>query len=145
MSRRIIFQNPETGIVAVVVPAPGVSMERALQDVPADLLVTAEEVPTESIPVDRTFRGAWFHDLTEAPQKVGVEMTKAKDITHDRRRLKRSAEFAPLDIEATIPTMAESAEAVRQVIREKYDTIQVNIDACTTPESLKVIIDTEGI
>jgi hypothetical protein len=71
---------------------------------------------------------------------ITVNMPKAKAIAHDIRRAKRAAEFAPLDIQATIPAQAAQAEAARQVIRDKYADMQTDIDAAATPEELKSII-----
>ena len=68
---------------------------------------------------------------------ITVDMTKAKEIAHEKRRAARAEEFAPLDIKATIPTEAEAAEAARQAVREKYAVLQEQMDAATTPEELK--------
>ncbi len=71
---------------------------------------------------------------------ITVDMTKAKVIAHEKRRQARSEEFAPLDIKATIPTEAEAAEAARQVVRDKYATMQTAMDAATTPDELKELL-----
>lgn len=71
---------------------------------------------------------------------ITVDMTKAKAIAHEKRRQARSEEFAPLDIKATIPTEAEAAEAARQVVRDKYATMQTAMDAATTPDELKELL-----
>jgi len=71
---------------------------------------------------------------------ITVDMTKAKAIAHEKRRQARVEEFAPLDIKATIPTEAEAAEAARQVVRDKYATMQEQMDAATTPEELKELL-----
>ena len=68
---------------------------------------------------------------------ITIDMTKAKAIAHEKRRQARAEEFAPLDIKATIPAEAEAAEAARQVVRDKYATMQEQMDAATTPEELK--------
>lgn len=68
---------------------------------------------------------------------ITINLDKAKNIAHDIRRAKRSEEFAPLDIKATIPSEAVTAEAERQVIRDKYAVIQENINAATNTEQLK--------
>ena len=68
---------------------------------------------------------------------ITINLDKAKDIAHDMRRTARSAEFAPLDIKATIPSEAEAAEAERALIREKYALIQDEIDAATDVDTLK--------
>jgi hypothetical protein len=72
---------------------------------------------------------------------IVIDVTKAKAIGHEIRRAARSAEFAPLDIKATIPSEASAAEAARQVIREKYAAIQSGIDAATTPEEIKTALE----
>ena len=69
-----------------------------------------------------------------------VNLDKAKAIGHDIRREERAKEFAPLDIQATIPAKAAEAEAARQVIRDKYAAIQQEIDAATTPDEIKVAL-----
>ena len=71
---------------------------------------------------------------------ITVDMTKARAIAHEKRRQARAEEFAPLDIKATIPAEAEAAEAARQVVRDKYATMQEQMDAATTPEELKEIM-----
>lgn len=68
---------------------------------------------------------------------ISVNINKAKSIAHDARRTARAAEFAPLDIKATIPTEAAAAEAARQVIRDKYAAMQAAIDSASTVEQLK--------
>ena len=65
-----------------------------------------------------------------------INIDKAKAIAHDKRRQARSAEFAPLDIKATIPSEAVAAEAARALIRTKYSEIQAEIDAATTINAL---------
>ena len=72
---------------------------------------------------------------------IVIDVTKAKAIGHEIRRAARSAEFAPLDIKATIPSEASAAEAARQVIRDKYAAIQSGIDAATTPEEIKTALE----
>ncbi len=71
---------------------------------------------------------------------ITINIDKAKTIAHDMRRAARSEEFAPLDIKATIPSEAESAEAARQVVREKYAVIQQNIESAATPEEIKAAL-----
>ena len=71
---------------------------------------------------------------------IKVNMTKAKEIAHDKRRAARADEFAPLDIKATIPSEAEAAEAARQVLRDKYAVMQTAMDAATTVDELKALL-----
>ena len=70
-------------------------------------------------------------------------MPKANAIAHDRRRVMRAAELAPLDeiIARQIPgTNATAAEAERQKIRSRYDKIQADIDKAKSPAELKAAL-----
>ena len=69
---------------------------------------------------------------------ITINIDKAKTIAHDKRREARSAEFAPLDIKATIPSEASAAEAARQAVREKYAAMQTAIDEASTVDAIKV-------
>ena len=71
---------------------------------------------------------------------IAVNLEKAKAIAHDKRRAARDAEFAPLDIKATIPSQAAAAEAARQAIRDKYNAMQAAIDAAPDVDALKAIM-----
>lgn len=68
---------------------------------------------------------------------IDIDMGKAKEIGHDIRRKMRDEEFAPLDVQVTIPAYAAKAEAERQKVREKYAEIQSQIDAAIAPEQIK--------
>ena len=129
--KRIIYQNSKGG-VSVIIPTELV--ELALKDVPAG---TPYEIIEEAVvPSDRTFRNAW----TLKGKAIEHDMTKAKAIAHERRRVARAEEFAPLDdiIAKRIPgTTAEEAETGRQRIRDKYAKQQAAIDAATTVDQLK--------
>jgi len=72
---------------------------------------------------------------------IAINLDKAKTIAHDMRRGKRTQEFAPLDIKATIPAEAAAAEAARQAVREKYAAMQVAIDAAATTDEIKAVIE----
>lgn len=72
---------------------------------------------------------------------IAINIDKAKTIAHDKRRAARAAEFAPLDVKATIPTEAAAAEAARQAVREKYAEVQNQIDAAADVGALKTIVE----
>jgi hypothetical protein len=72
---------------------------------------------------------------------IRINLDKAKGIAHDRRRRKRAVDFAPLDIEATIPAKAAAAEAKRQVIRDADAALQTKIDTAATVDALKALLD----
>lgn len=136
MNQRIIYQNTDGGISIIT---PTGSIKDCIKDVPG--LTEYEIVPADSIPPDRTFRNAW----EKSGNTIQHNLTKCKAISHDKRRAKRAAEFAPLDAAATIPARAAQAEADRQAIRDKYAAIQIEIDACATPAALKAIIVREEL
>jgi len=72
---------------------------------------------------------------------IVIDITKAKAITHDIRREARAAEFAPLDIKATIPSEAVAAEEARAAIRTKYADMQTAVDAAADVAALKTIME----
>jgi len=72
---------------------------------------------------------------------ITVNVDKAKGIAHEVRRAKRTEEFAPLDVKATIPSEAVAAEEARAAIRAKYATVQGNIDAAADVATLKTIVE----
>lgn len=135
MNNVIVFKN-DNGGVSVCIPTGELPIEEVLaKDVPQGRdarIVDSAELPEKH----NLFFNAWEMDS----QSVYVNMDKAKAIGHDMRREERAKEFAPLDIQATIPAKAEEAEAARQVIRDKYAVIQQEIDAATTPEEIKVAL-----
>ena len=137
MNQRIVYSTPDGG-VAVVIPSGELPIEQVLaKDVPEG--VEAEVVEIADVPSDRTFRGAW----EKSGRNVVTNLTKAKDIAHEKRRAARAKEFAPLDVEATIPSRATQAEAARQAIRDKYAVMQEQMDAATTVEELKSLLPQE--
>jgi hypothetical protein len=71
---------------------------------------------------------------------ININIDKAKNIAHDIRRAKRAEEFAPLDIQATIPSQASAAESARQVVRDKYAAMQTQINSASTPEEIKTAL-----
>lgn len=74
---------------------------------------------------------------------IGVNLNKAKLISHDIRRSKRSEEFEPLDslIMKQIPgTNFTDVETQRQQIRDKYAVIQNSINSANTAEELLTIV-----
>lgn len=72
---------------------------------------------------------------------IVINLDKAKGIAHEVRRAKRTEEFKPLDIKATIPSEAVAAEAARQAIRDKYAAIQNDIDSAPAIPELKMIVE----
>ena len=75
---------------------------------------------------------------------ITINLNKAKEITHEKRRAIRAEEFKPYDeiIAKQIPgSSAEDAENERKKIREKYTVIQEEINSCQDALSLKTVYD----
>lgn len=72
---------------------------------------------------------------------ITINLDKAKTIVHDIRRAARDAEFAPLDIKATIPSASAQAEIDRQTVRDKYDVMQTAIEDASEISELKQIVE----
>ena len=72
-----------------------------------------------------------------------IDIDKAKEIAHEKRRAARAEEFKPHDevIMKQIPgnDMTE-AEAARQAIREKYEELQTQMNSAETVEELKALL-----
>lgn len=137
MAQRIIY-TMEDGGVAIMIPILdcGLSLQEiAEKDVPSG---TEYEIVDESeFPNYKKFRNAWMRE----GKKVVVQIQKAKEICHTVRRSERAKEFAPYDIQATIPSMAAAAEEARQKIRDKYALIQEQIDNAVEESTLQTILD----
>lgn len=129
MNTRIIYTN-ENGGTSIVTPM-GKTAEELMVDYPNGEIVDISQVPS-----DRTFRNAW----TKGNGKININMPKAKELAHSKRRADRDEKFKPLDIEATIPAKAQAAEVARQAIRDADAVKQTAINNASTPEELKVIL-----
>lgn len=137
MKNVIIYKSNEGG-VTIVIPAidSGLTIEEiAVKDVPQG--TDFEIIDISEIPTDRTFRNAWEKNGSS----IVHNMNKVKSIAHGKRREMRAKEFAPLDIEATIPAKAQQAEAAREAIRQKYATMQEKIDSATNADEVKNILE----
>ena len=135
---KIIYIDPEENILAVVHPTGEVPIDELAKTVVPEG-VSYEIVADNAIPSDRTFRDAWV----SAGSAITEDLSKAKEIAHESRRLKRAEEFAPHDdvIAKQIPGAdADAAEAARADIRTKYATMQTEIDAATTTAEIKTAL-----
>jgi len=74
---------------------------------------------------------------------ITINIDKAKDIAHDKRRAKRAELFAPYDavVMKQIPgnDMA-AAEQARADIRQADALVQETINMATTPEQIKAAL-----
>lgn len=133
--KRVIWTNPD-GSMSVLIPAPGVSMERVMQDVPQNAL-SVEVVDVNVLPKDRFFRKAW----KQAGKSCVEDLEKSREVAHEFRRALREEEFEPHDkiVMLQLPG-AEEAEAARETIRQKYAVLQTKLDGASSVEELKGLL-----
>ncbi len=131
----IIYKNQD-GSIVVFTPTQEALGMLTPEDIAQRVVPKGSDyqiVDPSALPTDRTFRDAWEINTNT----IDVNISKAKEISHSKRREARAAEFAPLDIRTTIPTLAEQAESERQLVRDKYAAIQTQIDEASTIEEIK--------
>ena len=140
MNQRILYATPDGGVAIIIptgeLPTEVVARKDVLQGVPYKIVDLAD---VESVISDRTFRSAWEAGNDNEPS-VKINLNKAKDIAHKKRRAVREIEFKPFDeiIAKQIPGKnAAEAEAARQAVRNYHATLQTQIDAAQTVAELK--------
>lgn len=138
MSKRIVHSTSKGGVNVITPVNPNKTVEEiAARIVPEG---TSYKIIDETdLPKYNAFRNAW--QLTGS--KVTVNIEKAREIVHAKRRFVREQELEPFDniIAKQIPgNDLTEVEAQRQAIRDKYNTIQDNIDAAYTTLKLNNIL-----
>lgn len=145
----IIWLRPDGGVSVTTLLREDIDPEEHatdLQDrgdIPLDYIVKATNI---ELPVDKVFREAWSWD-TETPL-IDIDLSKAKQIIHARRRTKRASSFKPHDevIALNIPgSDSVAAEEARQTIRDTDALLQVDIDACSSESDLRDVVTNSGI
>jgi hypothetical protein len=154
----------ENGVVITVHPAPALfdenSRDRVELAAMGIIFENEEEVYnfifTKDIPGEKSFITMEDSELPEPAFRnaweinnnlIIINLDKAKEITHAKRKEVRAEEFKPFDaiIALQIPgNDYNSAEAERVKIREKYAGIKEDINACTDVDLLKAIHDQLG-
>jgi hypothetical protein len=78
--------------------------------------------------------------------KLIAGLAKSKLIAHDFRRVNRSKEFSVIDGDNENVQVSAQAQAKRQVVRDKYAQLQMDIDSVTDGAELKQLMaDTDLI
>ena len=80
--------------------------------------------------------------MGDARMSIVINLDKAKEITHAKRKEVRAEEFKPFDAIVVLQIPGDdynAAEAERVKIREKYAVIKSDINACADVDSLKAI------
>jgi len=93
MSQVIAYSKPAGG-VAIVVTAPGVSLEEVIQrDIPSNVEIYT--INSNQLPEDKEFRNCW--ELVNGSVSVNIE--QAKEVWKDKWREARKPKLEQLDIE----------------------------------------------
>ena len=74
---------------------------------------------------------------------IKINLNKAKEVAHAKRRAVREVEFKPFDeiVAKQIPgKSATEAETARQAVRNYHATLQTQIDAAQTVDELKAMV-----
>lgn len=125
-----LLREGEDGAVQII---DAINLEKTLAIFP-DAVEMVGEFP------DEFFRSAW--QLSSS--SLVINLNKAKEFCHEKRRVKRDSLFAPYDkiIAAQIPnTDTVAIEQARQDIRVADALVQESINLATTTDELKTIIE----
>ena len=134
---RIVYED-STGVLCVIIPTLLCKEEDLLKLIPPEV-VDYDIISLDDFPEDRIFRKAWARVDGFIQENLG----KAIEIAHDIRRAKRSSEFEPLDMAYVLDIPGNNKmeiEKKRQVVRDKYDIIQINIDKCISVSELRLVL-----
>jgi len=129
MSQVIIYQDG--GYLCIVHPAPGVTIERALQDI--DQAFEARIVDAASLPQDRYFRRAW----KIGAQGVEVDIPTAKEVQRDLWRKRRGPKLAELDTEV-LKSIERGDTKKRNELSAKKQALR-DVTATELPDDLEGI------
>ena len=147
MTKRAIYIDPDTGVLAVVNPAyndgsrpSGESdddfftrvVERAVPDGVTYRVIDDADTATLAFLRERTFRGAWEHDADGVPT---VNMPKARGIHMDVIRKVRNTELAAKDITFMRAVEAGDTDTQATIATEKQTLrdIPQPLDVTTHP------------
>lgn len=136
---KIVYHDPKEDRVKIIIPAPGIGMQRLLLDVPEGVMFTT--IKNDEVPTDRSFRNAW--SFNHMDKTFGHDMGKAKELHREKIRQARAPKLAELDTaymradEAQDPYTKSIIAAKKQKLRDF--TKIVNIEQAVTVEELKTI------
>ena len=135
---RIIYPN-SNGNIVLIVPAPDVSLELALQTVPGNTVYRV--VDAGDVPEDSTFRNAWVADFSnpDGPVSIEVNFTQAQEITRARLREERAPLLAAQDIlfQRALETGSDTTAIVAE--KNRLRDITKLVDVATDLDSLRAL------
>lgn len=136
MSKVIIWDDPTTKITSVMRPSKRKTVDDIKYLVPSG--VDYEIIEDTTLP-DGNFRDSW----RKVGSTVKEDLTEAKKLGHDKRRVQRTKEFKPYDKQVALNISSDevaAAEAERAKIRTKYTTVQTDIDNATDIAGIKTAL-----
>ena len=144
MSNEVIVYTNVDGSCAIVYPAPnsGLSLEAVMaKDVPKSA-INPRITTQDKLPQDRLFRNAW--DDSNPEDFVGINLDKAKAISHDVRRADRAKKMEPLDRESgyvsTTPARQSAILTEKQAILDANAELQSSIESASSVTTLDAVI-----
>jgi hypothetical protein len=101
----------------------------------AEVTGAIAEISEADVPSDRSFRNAWKRD----GQGIGVDFTKAQEITKERLRRERAPLLAALDVQfqRALETGADTAPIVAE--KQRLRDVTKLADAATSLDELKAL------
>ena len=132
MPKVIIYQDGAD--LCIVHPAPGVAIQRALQDIPEG--IDAIVADADALPSDRYFREAWKVN----GESIEIDIEGAKEVQRNAWRRMRGPMLTKLDME--VMKSVERGDAKRR--RELSEQKQALRDVTQTelPDDLEAIRNT---
>lgn len=99
-------------------------------------------VKTNEVSAFPMFSDARSFDKTTG--RLYPDLEKSRAIAHQVRKFVRGQEFTPIDNDNMNTVVISSAETARQVLRNKYDVIQINLDNAQNVAEIKGAMQAEG-
>ena len=142
MSKVIIYNQEETGIMAICVPAnnSNLSVEQiAEKDCPTGAKII-ERTDLDSL--DKEFRNAWVCDTDMNPI---IDMSKAKEIWREKIRKARKTKLEELDIEymKAQETGSDTSAIVTKKNKLRDFPAKSEINAASNVTQLKAVWDSD--
>ena len=143
MKTVIKFTSGGVGIMTLVAGANEAQVIEQWKLANPGKYISHRDMPDEVIPADRTFRNAWADTTPELT--IDVDMAKARDIHLERIRIKRNAELAKLDVQATKAQDVGDLEALVQIrvrkqeLRDLPVTLAPTLASASSVDELKAI------
>lgn len=131
MEKVIVYDNPKTGRVSVVVPSGQTQLsldEIAAQTVPSG--VAFRIVEKDKLPEDRYFRDAWTDE--NPTDTVDIDLEKARAVHMQNIRQARNEKLKKLDIDTLRGVDNQPEKQILRDIPQNFDLSEAD-----NPEDLK--------